>query len=678
MSERGLTIRSILLGLCGGTLICLFAPYSDLAMQNTPLVGNNLPLGVMLILFVLAVFINGPLNRFKPTYAFSGYELAVTLTLMLAMCSIPSTGLMRYLLPNLAVPFVYGVEHSDYRALLSQLGLSKWIFPQFEGDRPADWIGDPLATGFYYHWADPDRSPYGAWVVPFFTWGIFVAALGWALISTSCLVIHQWRHNEHLAFPLVNIQLALVEAPAPKRWLNRVLSQRSFWIAFVAVMLLHVNNGFAQYYPKYVPLISNGFDLTNVLKEPPWNYSEGVLRKSTIYFSMVGIAFFLSGPVAFSLWFFVIVMQSARMISGALSGEPTILGIDEQRHGAALAMFIALIWVGRHHLAMIGGQMVRGVRSGEHQGDYLSYRVAAWGLIVALGVLFVWLLLAGATVLTSLNLIIMLMIGFVLITRLIAETGIIHGAMPTSLMKPLSLAGVYFGIKPPVDGTYMNALTQATFYDYREVLSVYTTHGMRNIEETRPANIRPADRRRDGRRLIGWIAVAVMLAYVVSYWSSLWVNYNYGVSLDLAQKSPIDIWGIQDNPRWQLLSPAVTIEQQNFQSNFSRAGYLGLGFGIAGVLSVCRLLFSWWPLHPVGYLIYGTFPSTVMWFSIFLGWVAKRIVLRLGSATFYEKCKPFFIGLILGEVGAGAFWLIVSIVLHAMGIPYRSILVLPQ
>jgi hypothetical protein len=679
MRERGLSIRSVSLGLAGGTLICLLVPYSDLVMQNTPLVGNNLPLGVTMLFFALALLVNGPLSKWKPKAAFSSSELAVAFTLMLVMCAIPSTGLMRYLLPNLASPWALGVENAEYQSLLSRLTLSPYIFPQFTGDKPADWIGDPIATGFVGRWIDSDRSPLSAWVVPFFTWAIFVGALCWALLCISCIVFHHWRHNEHLAFPLASVQLALVEAPAPGRWLNRVLGSTSFWVAFGAVLLLHVNNGLAQYFPKNFVLISKGYDLSGLFSEAPLAYADPILKRATVYFSMIGIAFFLSGPVSFSLWFVVVFMQCLVMFKGSMTGDPTIYAVHEQRHGAALALFLSITWLGRRHLALVGRQMIRGVVQGEHPGAFLSNRVAGWGAAIGFSLMVAWLVFVGVSWPMAINLVVLLLIGFVLITRVIAETGIFYGAMPTSVAFPYEIGKIYFDAKPAVNGLYMTSLAQGTFYDYREVLSVYATHGMRVTQVVTPASKPPEAERRDGRRLIGWICVALVLAYGVSFWSSLWVHYNYNTTLDASHRSPIDPWGKEGNPRWQTLGTTIALDADNrLNRNYDQASQFGIGFAVTTVLSVLRLTFAWWPLHPVGYLLYGTTPSNVLWFSIFIGWIIKRVVMRLGSATFYEQCKPFFIGLILGDVGGAAFWLIVSVALNAMGLPYQSIVTLPR
>jgi hypothetical protein len=43
----------------------------------------------------------------------------------------------------------------------------------------------------------------------------------------------------------------------------------------------------------------------------------------------------------------------------------------------------------------------------------------------------------------------------------------------------------------------------------------------------------------------------------------------------------------------------------------------------------------------------------------------------------YVEAKPFFLGLIVGESMAAGFWLIVTIALSAMNVPYRPIHVMP-
>ena len=51
---------------------------------------------------------------------------------------------------------------------------------------------------------------------------------------------------------------------------------------------------------------------------------------------------------------------------------------------------------------------------------------------------------------------------------------------------------------------------------------------------------------------------------------------------------------------------------------------------------------------------------SVLWSSIWLAWLIKRAVLRFGGAATYERTKPFFMGLILGQLVIAGFWLVVD------------------
>ena len=63
-------------------------------------------------------------------------------------------------------------------------------------------------------------------------------------------------------------------------------------------------------------------------------------------------------------------------------------------------------------------------------------------------------------------------------------------------------------------------------------------------------------------------------------------------------------------------------------------------------LSVLRLRFVAWPLHPVGYLLAFSWPMKMIWFSLFVGWVAKVLLVRFGGVSLYRAARPVFIGLI--------------------------------
>jgi len=82
----------------------------------------------------------------------------------------------------------------------------------------------------------------------------------------------------------------------------------------------------------------------------------------------------------------------------------------------------------------------------------------------------------------------------------------------------------------------------------------------------------------------------------------------------------------------------------------------GVGIATALFLAAMRMQFAWWPFHPVGYAVSGSWSMEQLWFPIFLSWLIKWTILRYGGSKAYKKAIPFFIGLVLGEFVVGNFW----------------------
>ncbi len=672
-----ITFRSLLLGLLGGIALCAFAPYNDWAMNNTFLIGNNMPLGAIMLTFLFVVLVNGPLSRYWPSKALTSFEAAVAFMVMLTMCALPTSGLIRYLLPNIVMPFQMALDNQGYRDFIETLHVKKWMFPGFNGNRPIEWVGDVLASGYNARWLDADTSPYGRWITPFLSWGIFFGALFWALICVVCIVLRQWRDIEHLPFPLAEVQSSIIATPREGKWFNDLLSARGFWIAFFAVFLLHVNNGLHEYFPKYFVEISRGFDLRLVLSEKPWNFTDEGCRKAVIYFSVIGVTYFLKSSVAFSLWFFYVLMELTKMVLGLQGQDTNLPGLADQTQGVSIAYFLALIWVGRNHWRLVVAQAFRGERAGEAVGTYLSYQTAFWGVVGGFILMCAWLTLAGASLGGACVVVATLLIAFTLITRIVAETGLVHGGLRLNALRPFTLVSHYAGHHVPPDTFYLASLVQATVYDYREVVPVYFSHGAFTIDKAKSERMAPSRERQIGRKLIAWLCLSLAIGYAVSFFSALYVHYNYAVSMDVAAMSPIDTWGQQDNVKWGVMEPNLNYAR-DLQPTYSPAKHLAFGFGATTLLSFLRLRFAWWPLHPVGYLMLETFPSSTFWFSIFLGWLLKIVLVQFGSSGLYRACRPACIGLLVGESAAAGFWLITSVVLNQCGYAYHAYYVMPQ
>jgi hypothetical protein len=58
--------------------------------------------------------------------------------------------------------------------------------------------------------------------------------------------------------------------------------------------------------------------------------------------------------------------------------------------------------------------------------------------------------------------------------------------------------------------------------------------------------------------------------------------------------------------------------------------------------------------------MFASFAIHNLWFSIFLAWLAKSLVLRFGGSDAYHKTVPLFLGLALGDFFMIIFWVVID------------------
>jgi hypothetical protein len=94
---------------------------------------------------------------------------------------------------------------------------------------------------------------------------------------------------------------------------------------------------------------------------------------------------------------------------------------------------------------------------------------------------------------------------------------------------------------------------------------------------------------------------------------------------------------------------------------------ISTAIGLALVLGLygARLRWAWWPLHPVVFMVWGSNVSARLYGSFLAGWLAKTLITRFAGATGYRRARPFFIGMISGEVAVGLMWMIVGAIHYA-------------
>ncbi len=665
-SSRAITWRSVLLGSAGVCFICGLTPYNDFVVMNTLLVGGYLPLAVVLTVFVLVVLINAPLHWLTPKRPLSSGELAIILAMMLVSCALPGQGLLKFLLPELVAPFYHGSSNASFWRTFISLELPDYLFPirdQVEGR------SSPILAYFVNRVPEGTAPPYAAWITPLVVWGVYVGAWMAMLLAIAVVLRPQWAVNERLAFPLAQLQLALIQPPERGRLLNSLFRSRAFWIGLIGVFTLHSFSGLNAYFPA-VPKIPLGYDLTGIFVEEPWRHLHANIKQATIFFTFVGVTYFIQSRVGFSLWATFLMLELFVVQRRTFGADLPQAAMDDQHLGSAIAFLCGILWIGRHHWRRVVRHLVMGLSEDERRQGAVCYRVPALVIVGSLLVMGGWLWVMGVSLW-----VIGLILGFtvlahVVIARIVAETGIpfmrininttqIYTSLPAAAV---SGRDVFFaGMTQPMGA-----------YATREGLLVFAQHAMRIRDGVDPPQ-------RTQRGLVAVLVWALVLGFVVGTAAALACYYTYAMPLDATLEEPmVNRQGLTSKPEESLIKPMTQYASGKFPEKAHNPWLnMATGAGITGVLQVLSLRWASWPLMPVGYLVSMTWYMQMAWFSILLGWLAKVLILRFGGAGLFQSAKPLFVGIIFGEALAAAIWMVICLCLALSGAEYKAITLLP-
>lgn len=685
--SRAITLRSSLLGLLGVIAICAITPFNDYALNNTFVIGNFLPVGLVLVVLTLVLLVNVPLLCFAPNRALTTAELAVATSMMLVACAIPSSGFMRYVPTSIVGIHVAAGDQPRFAAALRSADLPDWVLPDFQSTDPADRANERVVRDYYA--LNTEQSgiaavPWGAWVRPAIAWGAFATALFGACLCLSMIVHHQWTKNERLAYPLAGVYLSLIESPGPGRWLNATLRSPLFWIAAGAVFFVHSFNGLGVYFPKYLPKIPLGFNFEQMVSDTPLRHVDWYLKRAPIYFTVVGICFFVQSKVSFSLWATLVLLNVVRAVLRSQGSDITDGQIADQNMGTMLAFGAMILWVGRHHWAMVARHMIGARRGKDPAPEFAAFGSAGWGLVLCVAGLVTWVWCAGASLVLAGWIVGFILLTYLLIARVVAETGImfvqIRGyiARPLQQIAMLAPLGSEASYRAAAPGAFLSFwFNQMLVHDARESAMGFQTQALRLGEEATQRSSGRAGRW-EGRWFIASLALAMVVGFVVAGASTLLTEYNFGSTQELNPVTPINDYAMVMSTRpvldWfdQYASGAAITESHN------ATAHLAGGAALTGILGALRLRFAWWPFHPVGLLVMYTYPMWKIWFSILIGWMTKVVVVRLGGPGSFRSARPIFLGLIVGESAAAGFWLIVTLLMFLTGQPYFAVRLTPE
>jgi len=578
------------------------------------------------ILFLLVV-LNLPLKKYLPRAALSVPELVLITIMLMVSASIPTMGLTMYLIPLISGATYYANPQNEWGTLLIP-HIKPWLIVQ---DATAvKWFYEGLPVG--------GRIPWAAWARPLAVWIPLIVAI--YLVMTFLMVIlrKQWVDREKLTYPMTRAPLELIHSTT-----NRLFRNRLFWFGFLIPVVIGCINGL-HYYAPLIPgvKLSQGISI----------FRRTLGLSFRISFPMIGFTWFVNRQLALSLWFFCLcttVVQGIFNITGF--EQQAFLPYNSDRPTLGWLAFGALVYLVLYGLWMSRGHLKSMWRSAlarrDDPDEIVSPAIAFWG--TAVGLLFIcgWLIAAGLSPTAALIMVFLLFIIFIGITRAVAEGGLAATRAPViAPVVTTSLLG-----SAQIGPVGLSALGMSFVYnsDVRTFVMAAVANGLKMLDGIA----------QNKRRIFWAILIAVIVSLASSIWAVLAIGYKNGAI-------NADGWFFVSGPQYPLRYYAEKIRHPG-GPDWMYMGFAAGGALFGWLLQFLRMRFLWFPFHPLGFAFSTVMMTNSLWFSIFLAWLIKTMVLKYGGAKMYEEGKVFFIALIVGQFVVNGFWLILDIITRHTG-----------
>ncbi len=531
-----------------------------------------------------------------------------------------------------------------------------------------------LQQGFTGKIAGLPRSvPWAMWWQPLTFW--IPLMLVFIVMSASLVrIMHrQWSRHELLTYPLADISdsfLRRFEGRAfPAAFYDKV-----FWYGFALIGFIYLVNGLQVWFPKMIR-IPLEYSHTEMVKEFPFlsRYCGGesyAFFRAWIYPFIVCIAVLLPTEISLTCWLGWGLMVVGTGVYFFVAGEQiTLVEVDQIHYGMYVAMLAVILIIGRREYYSIVRRALTFRRTDDEwvrraanacRVFILAFIVFAW-LLTVLG--FDWVIAVVYTGVFSLVIL--------LIARMTAEIGdpwLMNFMDVTSLMPYRMLGAPTLGPKGLVNMAVLRSAMDNYGFPSNSIAAQETT--INKLREKHGGWFSKA-----GFNLVLGIGVCLALAGTIFF--SLWDNYSYGVTQKEKAYGQAELNDIST-----VLTPILRMKSEGklaradeaaglsklqffqFESKFWR--FFAYGAVLVGVCALLRLRFSWWPFHPLPLLFFNTWAMSRLYMPIFLGWLIKLALLKIWGGKIFARAKPFFIGVIVGQIVVAGVWITVNVIYYLM------------
>ena len=558
-------------------------------------------------------------------------ELATIYMMMIVAATVPTKGFTEAWLPKITGPYYYATPENDWANMVHPY-IKGWMAPQAPEAIRYFFEGSPEGTGI----------PWGIWVGPLLYWSSFFIVLCFVMICMASILHKQWMQNERLIYPLIHAPLEMMREDEGRSFVNPFFRNPVMWMGFVIPVILISVNAFHNYY-HFVPsihLVTSVSAFRRTLSIP--------VRLS---FSMLGFSYLIHLDIALGIWFFYLlctVQQGIFSILGIASMEKLDVYatdspiIAHQGMGGVIVLVLLGLWVARGHLRDVFRKAFKGDTNVDDSQELLSYRTAVFGMIIGLLFMAIWVQRGGLPAWTVPVFLFAVFVLFIALTRVVAEAGLAAVRAPITPVSFL-VSGVGASAIGPAGLTFLG-LSFSWAVNFRTFVLASCVNALKLSDEVGM---------RGRKRSLFW---AMMLALVFSLIGSIWIILRLSYTHGGINLNPWFFSGGASTP-FEYIVPLVTTP---VAANLGGWIWTAIGGAVMGLLMFVRQRLLWWPLHPLGFVISTTWMAQFVWFSVFLAWLIKSVLLKFGGPKLYRVSRPFFLGLILGHFTAAGIWLIID------------------
>ena len=633
---EAITWRGVVLGAVMAFVVVSCSIFYNTRVAQQGLSNDMLAACAAFFLIVIVGVVNPLLKTIGPRLAFSTSDLLVAFAMMIIASAVPSWGLMQMWVGTVTSWQYFAAPENMWEELFHAYLPSVAV------------VRDVEAIRYLYEGLPPGESiPWQSWVIPVGFWFPLFLIVYLGSISLMVLFRKQWVEHERLAFPMMQFPLELCRQGGPDERFPPFFKSKAVWLGALLPFVIISYNGMAAFIPGLNPMTLR----TNIY----------VLRRMVRYtvhlnFPAVGFAYLVGLDISLSMWLFHVLARLetgvVNMLTGGLlrgsyviySGPP--MNANEG-FGAMVVLFLSGVWVARGRLARVFRAGLRLQKTDEDDHEIMSYRAAVWCTILCWFLVAVYMHETGLTWFQAAVFTVITVVVLYAVTRVVCEGGV---GFARSVYLPSTFVANQFGSSAlGAQGITALGFTFPWVGDIRTIVMTQAAQGMRLTEGIR--------RRRS---MVWWLMLAVAIGMFGSLATALCVGYKHGL---FSCQPSWPVWRA-GTVHWRQVAGLIKTPRDTDPLTWV---FMGIGGTVMYSLIALRQRFVWWPVHYIGYTVSTSWPMGQVWFSIFLAWLIKALILKFGTSGLYERSRRFFLGMIFGALSTAGVWTIIGVIAQYEG-----------